>query len=46
MDSLTGAPFKRLLSFFIKALAYSSEPTGLTSFALILWGLRMKAVEP
>jgi (hydroxyamino)benzene mutase len=31
---------------FIKVLAYSSAPTGLTSFALILWGLRMKAVEP
>jgi hydroxylaminobenzene mutase len=25
---------------FIKVLAYSSAPTGLTSFALILWGLR------
>jgi hydroxylaminobenzene mutase len=26
---------------FIKVLAYSSAPTGLTSFALILWGLRI-----
>lgn len=25
---------------FIKALAYSSAPTGLASFTLILWGLR------
>jgi (hydroxyamino)benzene mutase len=25
---------------FIKVLAYSSAPTGLTSFALVLWGLR------
>jgi len=25
---------------FIKVLAYSSAPTGLTCFALILWGLR------
>lgn len=25
---------------FIKVLAYSSAPTGLTAFALILWGLR------
>jgi (hydroxyamino)benzene mutase len=26
---------------FIKVLAYSSAPTGLTAFALILWGLRL-----
>ncbi len=26
---------------FIKVLAYSSAPAGLTSFALILWGLRI-----
>jgi hydroxylaminobenzene mutase len=26
---------------FIKVLSYSSAPTGLTSFALILWGLRV-----
>jgi (hydroxyamino)benzene mutase len=25
---------------FIKVLAYSSAPSGLTSFALVLWGLR------
>jgi hydroxylaminobenzene mutase len=30
----------------IKGVAYSSAPTGITSFALILWGLRMEAVEP
>ena len=27
---------------FIKAPAYSSAPTGLTCFALILWGLRVE----
>jgi len=27
---------------FIKVLAYSSAPTGLTSFALMLWGLRIQ----
>jgi hydroxylaminobenzene mutase len=26
---------------FIKVLAYSSAPTGLTAFVLILWGLRI-----
>lgn len=30
----------------IKGAAYSSAPTGLTSFALILWGLRIGAGEP
>ncbi len=30
----------------IKGLAYSSAPTGLISFALILWGLRIEDVEP
>jgi (hydroxyamino)benzene mutase len=30
----------------IKGVAYSSAPTGLISFALILWGLRPKAMEP
>jgi hydroxylaminobenzene mutase len=30
----------------IKAVAYSSAPTGLLSFALILWGLRIQASEP
>ena len=29
-----------LLELLIKVLAYSSAPTGLTSFLLILWGLR------
>src|SRR5262245_31402013 len=28
----------------IKVVAYSSAPTGLVSFALILWGLRMTSV--
>ena len=28
---------------FIKVIAYSSAPTGLTSFALMLWGLRNQA---
>lgn len=30
----------------IKGVAYSSAPTGLISFVLILWGLRIEAVEP
>jgi hydroxylaminobenzene mutase len=30
----------------IKGVAYSSAPTGLISFALILWGLRIRAGEP
>lgn len=29
----------------IKIVAYSSAPTGLISFALILWGLRMTAAQ-
>lgn len=29
----------------IKLVAYSSAPTGLISFALVLWGLRDKAAE-
>ncbi len=33
-----GTPFQET---FIKVLAYSSAPTGLTAFALILWGLRI-----
>jgi hydroxylaminobenzene mutase len=33
-----GSAFQETL---IKVLAYSSAPTGLTSFALILWGLRI-----
>lgn len=28
---------------FIQVLAYSSAPTGLTAFLLVLWGLRFKA---
>lgn len=30
---------------FIAILAYSSAPTGLTSFALILWGLRIGSAD-
>jgi hydroxylaminobenzene mutase len=33
-----GSPFQET---FIAVLAYSSAPTGLASFALILWGLRI-----
>jgi len=29
----------------IKLVAYSSAPTGLISFALVLWGLRDRAAE-
>ena len=37
-----GSPFQET---FIKVLAYSSAPTGLTCFALILWGLRTGPTE-
>ena len=30
----------------IRVVAYSAAPTGITSFALILWGLRMGRVDP
>ena len=30
---------------FIAILAYSSAPTGLTSFGIILWGLRMNSAD-
>jgi hydroxylaminobenzene mutase len=33
-----GSPFQET---FIKVLAYSSAPTGLTAFVLMLWGLRI-----
>lgn len=33
-----GSPFQET---FIKVLSYSSAPTGLTAFGLILWGLRI-----
>jgi hydroxylaminobenzene mutase len=35
-----GSPFQET---FINVLAYSSAPTGLTAFVLILWGLRIIA---
>jgi (hydroxyamino)benzene mutase len=38
-----GTPFQETL---IKVLAYSSAPTGLTAFVLILWGLRMPDAQP
>ncbi len=38
-----GTPFQET---FIKVLAYSSAPTGLTAFGLILWGLRMSEAQP
>jgi hydroxylaminobenzene mutase len=31
---------------FIKVLAYSSAPTGLTAFGLIFWGLRIAVAQP
>jgi len=37
-----GSPFQET---FIKVLAYSSAPTGLTAFGLILWGLRMMEAQ-
>jgi (hydroxyamino)benzene mutase len=30
----------------IRAVAYSSAPTGVISFAMILWGLRIAKSEP
>lgn len=38
-----GAAFQEAV---IKDVAYSSAPTGITSFALILWGLRIGAGQP
>jgi hydroxylaminobenzene mutase len=38
-----GTPFQETL---IKVLAYSSAPTGLTAFGLILWGLRILDPQP
>ncbi len=38
---LAGAPMGTpLQEFVIAAIAYSSAPTGIPSFAIILWGLR------
>ncbi|MBV9244124.1 MAG: hypothetical protein JO366_04860 [Methylobacteriaceae bacterium] len=39
----TGTPFQE---FVIAAVAYSSAPTGIISFALILWGLRLETRPP
>jgi (hydroxyamino)benzene mutase len=38
-----GTPFQETV---IKVLAYSSAPTGLTAFGLILWGLRLVDDQP
>jgi hydroxylaminobenzene mutase len=38
-----GTPFQETV---IKVLAYSSAPTGLTAFGLILWGLRLTEAQP
>jgi (hydroxyamino)benzene mutase len=38
-----GSAFQEML---IKVLAYSSAPTGLIAFTLILWGLRSGDGEP
>ena len=40
LSALQGSLFQET---FIQVLAYSSAPTGLTAFALILWGLRITA---
>jgi len=37
-----GSPFQENM---IKLVGYSSAPTGLISFALVLWGFRDKAAE-
>lgn len=38
-----GSAFQELV---IRFVAYSSAPTGIISFAIILWGLRHKAAKP
>ncbi len=38
-----GSPFQETV---IKILAYSSAPTGLIAFVLILWGLRITDAQP
>lgn len=38
-----GTPFQELI---ITIVAYSSAPTGITSFTLILWGLHLANVPP
>jgi len=44
---LAGAPMGTpLQEFVITVVAYSSAPTGITAFALILWGLRIGTHEP
>ena len=37
-----GSPLQEAV---IKVVAYSSAPTGIVSFALILWGLRMRETD-
>jgi hydroxylaminobenzene mutase len=44
---LAGAPMGTAFQeSVIAAIAYSSAPTGITSFALILWGLRLGPRQP
>jgi hypothetical protein len=44
---LAGAPAGTpLREFVVAAIAYSSAPTGIVSFTLILWGLRMGTHQP
>jgi (hydroxyamino)benzene mutase len=44
---LSGAPMgSTIQEFAIMVVAYSSAPTGIISFALILWGLRGLPPEP
>jgi hydroxylaminobenzene mutase len=38
-----GSAFQETL---IKVLAYSSAPTGIMAFALVLWGLRVPEYPP
>jgi len=40
---IQGSPFQET---FIKVLAYSSAPTGLLAFGLMLWGLRIVEAQP
>ena len=43
LELLTGGTFREAA---IRVVAYSSASTGITSFALILCGLRIKTAEP
>jgi hypothetical protein len=43
---LSKGPWSAVQEALISVVAYSSVPTGITCFALILWGLRIEPVKP